>query len=51
MSGCRARLRAVAWPRGVCDQETCPDLNECHVVFAQNTLKIMRLANSYSCAN
>lgn len=37
--------------QGMCDQETCPDLNECHVISAQNTLKIMRLANSNSCAN
>lgn len=44
-----ALCHAVA--QGMCDQETCPDLNECHVISAQNTLKVMRLPNSNSCAN
>lgn len=41
MSVCRARLSAMA--QGMCDQETCPDLNKCHVISAQNTLKVTRI--------
>lgn len=37
--------------QGMCNQETCMGLNKCHVISAQNTLKVTRITIPNSCAN